>query len=442
MKVLVAGSGGREHAIALKINQSPLVEQVIVVPGNPGMSLSDGIQIENFDPLDISKIVPYCKQQQIDIVIVGPDEYLAKGLVSKLSEQGIVALGPTSEAARLESSKSFSKEIMDQAKIPTAAWKSVTDYDIGKKYLEEIDCTNGIVLKASELAAGKGVYVCANKKEGLKALDELMNSDNCGVKSKEVVIEEMLLGQEVSAFALCDGEDFVVLGFACDHKRIYEGNKGPNTGGMGTYSPAYWLSDEHKTFIEERVFCNILKAMKNRGTPFKGILFAGLMIGEGDPKLLEFNVRFGDPETQVLLPLIEDDLVPWFQAAALGNLKEFKGKKITMKDASAVHVVLAAQGYPGTMGVPVAKGDLIKLDNKAVGEGGVNPYKDLQYGSEAWVFFAGVRNDDNKQLVTSGGRVLGVTAIGKTIDKARVKAYKTLERINFKGSQHRKDIGI
>lgn len=413
MKVLVVGGGGREHALAWKMAQSPLVDRICVLPGNEGMS-GDKIECISGDILSTAaKLKP-------GLIVVGPEKPMADGFVDKLEAGGHLVLGASRAAAQLESSKIFSKNFMLEEGIPTARALTCNSYEEALAALKTWNVEkDGIVIKADGLAAGKGVVVTHDRTEAEKTLHSFMKDETCPVKAERVLFEEVLKGREVSAFALCDGTRFMPLGYICDYKRVNDDNKGPNTGGMGGFSPKGWPTDAARDFVNNKIFASVLHGMKKRGTPFKGILFAGLMVDRDDVKVIEFNVRFGDPETQSLMPLMESDIVPLFLAAAKGDLSTCHSPVI--KEMSAIHVVMTSAGYPDV--------------NMQLGE-----KIELQSNDNTHVFFAGVKKKDGA-LVNTGGRVLGVTALGKTIDEAREKAYAQINRIKFSGAHWRKDIG-
>ena len=417
MTVLLLGSGGREHALAWKMAQSPLVAKIHVLPGNPGMTTNDGriVCIEG-------KIDDIVRELKPGLIVVGPEKPMAEGVVDRLETAGFTVLGASKAASQLESSKIFSKEFMLENGIPTAHAVTCDSYDDAVAAVKTWDIEGkGIVIKADGLAAGKGVVVTQDPTEAEKTLHDFMIDTRHPVKAKRVLLEEMLLGREVSAFALCDGERFIPFGYICDHKRVFDGNQGPNTGGMGAFFPKDWPSDAALTFINEKIFSATLRGMNARGTPFKGILFAGLMVDGDDVKVIEFNVRLGDPETQALLPLIETDIVPLFLAAAQGDLSACGAPQIS--NETAVHVVMASAGYPGT---EMRLGEKITLTPNT--------------NDNTQVFFAGVKEKDGN-FINSGGRVLGVTARGATLAAAREKAYAGISNIFFNGAHWRWDIG-
>ncbi len=433
-KILIIGSGGREHAIATKLSQSSLVSAVFVCPGNPGMLKNNsGIQIKNLAADDSIGLLNFAIEENIALTIVGPEASLSLGIVDLFVSHNRIIVGPTKAASLLETSKAYAKTVMNKAMVPTAGYSEFFDAESAINSILS-SSEEKMVVKCDGLAAGKGVIVCQNKIEALQAVNALMKENLLGTNIDHIIIEEFLEGVEVSAFALCDGETFTFLGTACDHKRLRDGDLGPNTGGMGVYSPASVFSAEDELWVNEKVFAPMLKTMKEFGTPFSGILFAGLMKTNSGYKVLEFNVRFGDPETQVLLPLIKEDLLPWFMAAATGSITSLQKKlsrqnpiKLNLK---GVHVVMAAFGYPGTEGVKVRAGDEIRID------------QNFRLNQNEFLFYAGVAKSlINDSLVTSGGRVLGITVLNETISKARFDAYDLIQKIQFEGAQFRRDIG-
>jgi phosphoribosylamine---glycine ligase len=432
VKVLVIGAGGREHALCYSLNQSPLVSKVIVSPGNQGMTTTiPELQMESVSALNCEGLLELAKKEAVDLTIVGPEATLSLGIVDLFKKNNLLIVGPSRKASLLETSKAFAKMVMLENDIPTAGYE---EFFSAQKALHYIENSNQekMVVKCDGLAQGKGVIVCQSKEETKKAVNDLMNDKFLGENVDHIIIEECLEGVEVSAFALCDGENFSFLGTACDHKRLRDGDQGPNTGGMGVYSPAGWVSKKDEEWICESVFKPLLLGMKKRNTPFSGVLFAGLMKTLSGFKVLEFNVRFGDPETQVLLPLLQDDIVPWFLASAKNEIQKLqneKGKKgPEKKSQSGVHVVMAAHGYPGTEGVSVRAGDRISFAELP------NPEKNN------YLFCAGVEKNGDT-FFTKGGRVLGVTSFGKSFTEAREKAYGEILKIHFEGAQYRSDIG-
>lgn len=431
MKVLVLGGGGREHALVSRLGESPLITQLYAWPGNDGMLREEKVELIR-RPLgeeeDFAGLLDFCLTTRVDLVVVGPEQALGQGVVDRLQQSHIRILGPTKAAARLETSKFFAKTLMKEAGIPTAPFVSFSyeEEPLIRSFIDSSPWGEDMVVKVDSLAAGKGVVVASSRKEAMAAVDQLRPL------GKRLVLEKKLKGREVSAFALCNGEEFVSLGFACDYKRIGDGDTGPNTGGMGAYSPVDWLGPMDQKRIEDRVFTPLLKMMKEKGHPFQGILFAGLMVDGEDFQVLEFNVRLGDPETQVLLPLMSEDLLPWFlwaadqgrsaRPSAVTSLQGGKGKSAL----HAVHVVLAAPGYPAYNNADLHLGGTLDIQNG---------------GPQSKIIFAGVKATAEGSLVTAGGRVLGVTAWGESKEKARAEAYQSVEKISFPGAQYRRDIG-
>ncbi len=418
MKILLLGSGGREHALAWKISRSPLVERVYVLPGSDGIATLEKVECLAGDALDIARDI------KADLVVVGPEKPMSEGVVDRLEEAGFAVLGPSKAAAQLETSKIFSKNFMNEAGIATAKAVACDCYDHALTILEKWEVAKGVVIKADGLAAGKGVVVTHDRPEAEKTLFDFMRNPACTVKASRVLLEEKLVGREVSAFALCDGENFIPLGYACDYKRVNDGDAGPNTGGMGGYAPKNWPSDATRKFVNEQVFARVLSGMKKRGTPFKGILFAGLMVDGDDVRVIEFNVRFGDPEAQILMPLFDGDIVPLFLAAAKGQLSGVTAPRQVEK--TAVHVVMVSQGYPDIGGEGMKLGERIDMP--------------VSINDNALLFIAGARKQDGV-WTNEGGRVLGVTALGSTIEEARKNAYAEIEKIRFNGAHWRRDIG-
>jgi len=414
MEILVIGSGGREHALVWKLKQSPKVKKIFVAPGNAGTAkLAINLPISKSE-----EITEWLKENPIDLVVIGPDNYLAEGIVDKLNELQIPVFGPTKNASEIEWSKVYAKELMKEEGIPTAKFEIFNDINKAKIYIKKQSFP--LVIKASGLALGKGVIIVKNIEEAEDAIDEIMNKKIFGNAGDEVVIEEYLQGKEISVHAFCDGEDFCLFPSSQDHKRIFDNDKGPNTGGMGTIAPVPCVTEAHMKDIEEKIIRPLLSALKKRGRPFQGILFPGIMItGEG-PKVIEFNARFGDPETQSYVRILESDLADILLACTNGTLKR---QKIKWSEKSACCVVCASGGYPG-------KYEKDKTIN------GLNDITD----KDAIIFHAGTKILDDK-IVTSGGRVLGVTTLGKNLKEALKKSYKVIKSISFDGIQYRKDIG-
>ena len=416
MKILLVGSGGREHAIAWKINQSPKQKKLYVAPGNAGTrSVATNVDISDSD---IQGLKNFALQEEIDLTIVGPEAPLALGIVDVFKGSGLPIFGPTASAARLESSKSFAKAVMEKWGIPTASFEAFSDPQKAGTYLEGLD-TFPTVLKADGLAAGKGVYICLDKSEAMNALNDLMVTKVFGDAGTTLVVEEFLEGWELSAFAFSDGETTSSLVAACDYKRIGEGDTGPNTGGMGAFSPPKLWDKNQIGQIEDLVINPIVQAMKTDHEPFVGTIFAGMMITDKGPKVVEFNCRLGDPETQVILPLMQNDILDVFTSCVNGQLKSIK---VEWGKEASVAVVLASGGYPAGY----ATGYLIDGLEEAIGS--VN------------VFHAGTKLIGEGKIVTDGGRVLAVNTLGENINKAAETAYKYIERINFDDMYYRKDI--
>ncbi|MAI26102.1 MAG: phosphoribosylamine--glycine ligase [Myxococcota bacterium] len=420
MKVLVVGSGGREHALVWKIAQSPEVDQVMVAPGSAAMAALAECHPE-VAASDLDAIVRLAREGAADLVVVGPEDPLAAGLSDRLRAEGVAVFGPSAAAAQLEGSKSFAKAFMARHEIPTAAYRAFSDLDEALSYVHERGGRS--VIKADGLAAGKGVAMCESPEDAERALREMMAEKRFGDAGNSVVIEDWLLGEEASYYAISDGENFVTLAAAQDHKRALDGDLGENTGGMGAYSPAPVIDEEVERRVLERVVRPAIAGMAADGHPYVGVLFVGLMIdSEGDPYVVEFNVRFGDPETQPLMVRMNDDLVPLLKAAAEGRLDP--ATKTNWGEA-AICVVMASEGYPRDYpkGRAISGLEAAEVDDHVV------------------VFHAGTRpSEDGSGYETSGGRVLGVTARGETVQAARDRAYAAVERIEFAGSQFRMDI--
>ena len=416
MRVLVVGGGGREHALCWAIAASPLCDALYCAPGNAG--IAQDAECVPIAADDIEGLLRFASENAIDFVVVGPEAALVLGLVDRLAEAGIKAFGPTAAAARLEGSKGFMKDLCAKYGIPTAAYGRFTDAAAAKAYIEQ----NGapIVVKADGLAAGKGVTVARSVDEALAAVDAAMTDSAFGDAGQELVIEECMAGEELSFFALVDGKTALPLVGAQDHKAVGDGDTGPNTGGMGAYSPAPALTEALQAEIMERVIAPTVDGMAAEGAPFTGVLYAGLMLTDEGPKLLEYNVRFGDPECQVLMVRLRSDILPALVAACDGMLDTFD---LRWSDEAALTVVMAAEGYPGAY----AKGSEIR------GLDAVSP-------EDAIVFHAGTVSDDGR-LLANGGRVLNVTASGATISEAQAKAYAAVDRIDWPEGFCRRDIG-
>ena len=432
MRVLVIGSGGREHALCHHLSQTNLVTKIIVAPGNSAMTETlPELQIESVSATDIFELLNLAKRENIDLTIVGPEVTLSKGIVDLFQKNNLKIVGPSKAASQLETSKAYAKKIMLENSVPTASYKEFFDAESALTYIE-MTSTSKMVVKCDGLAQGKGVVVCLSKAEAKSAVVRLMKEKLLGENVEHIIIEEFLEGTEVSAFALCDGENFTYIGTACDYKRLKDGDIGPNTGGMGVFSPATCLIEGDIDWINDNVFSPMMNGMKKSGTAFSGVLFAGLMKTAFGWKVLEFNVRFGDPETQVLLPLLKDNLALWFKAAAEGKIKKLQeelGKLSPDKKSQVgVHVVMAAHGYPETEGLRVRTGDAIHFSNT---------FKLL---NDDFLFFGGVEKKEG-QLKTNGGRVLGITSLAENVTTARKFAYDNISRVSFAGAQYRLDIG-
>jgi phosphoribosylamine---glycine ligase len=416
MNILLIGSGGREHALAWKIAASPLVERLFCAPGNAGIARES--ELVNLDPGDHAAVIAFCRANRIALVVIGPEGPMGEGIVDALAAAGIKAFGATRAAARLETSKGFTKDLCRAHGIPTAAYERFQDAASAKTYAR----TQGtpIVVKADGLAAGKGVVVAQTLAEAEAAID-MMFAGGLGEAGAEVVIEEFLEGEEASFFALCDGETAIPLVSAQDHKRVFDGDRGPNTGGMGAYSPVAIMTPEMERRAMDEFVLPTVKAMKEMGAPYKGVLYLGLMITAQGPKLIEYNVRFGDPECQVLMLRLMSDLVPALMAAADGQLKNFD---LRWFPDIALTVVMAAKGYPGSY----AKGSVIEGLDEAAQIDGVE------------VFHAGTAERDGR-IVANGGRVLNVCAMGKTVAEAQARAYQAADRIRWPDGFCRRDIG-
>jgi phosphoribosylamine--glycine ligase len=417
MNILLLGSGGREHALAWKIAASPLVDRLYCAPGNAGIARE--AECVALDLADHAGLIAFCKQNHIDFVVVGPEAPLVAGVVDDLEAAGIKAFGPSKAAARLEGSKGFTKDLCRANDIPTAAYERFTSAAPAKAYVR----TRGapIVIKADGLAAGKGVVVAETLDEAEAAVDMIFGGE-LGEAGAELVVEEFLRGEEASFFVLCDGENAIPLASAQDHKRAFDGDNGPNTGGMGAYSPAPVMTEEMSRRALDDIVLPTIHAMKAMGAPYKGVLYAGLMITADGPKLIEYNVRFGDPECQVMMLRLMSDLLPALLATRDGVLKAFDLRWYT---DVALTVVMAAKGYPGAY----AKGSIISGLEEAEKIEGVQ------------IFHAGTKADGNR-ILANGGRVLGVSALGETVTEARARAYAAIARIRWPEGFCRSDIGF
>jgi len=416
MKVLVVGSGGREHALVWKIAKSPHVGKVWCAPGNAGIARE--AEVVGIAADDIKALLQFAKDNEIDLTVVGPEAPLVAGIVDVFQKEGLKVFGPRRHAASLEGSKAYSKMLMKSAGIPTARFKIFSELSSAKDYAESMGAP--LVVKASGLAAGKGVYVCSSVEEAQDAIDLVMKERIFGAAGDSVVIEECLTGEEASILAFMDGHAIFTLESSQDHKPALDGDKGPNTGGMGAYSPAPVVTDRIMRQVERDILVPVAYAANRDGCPYRGILYAGIMVTEEGAKVLEFNVRFGDPETQPILMRMESDIIEPIMATVEGGLAD---THMTWDESAAVCVVMASGGYPGKY----EKGREITGIDEAEALGDVK------------VFHAGTALSDGK-LVTAGGRVLGVTALGDTIEAAQKRAYEAVERISFRDSHYRTDI--
>lgn len=416
MNVLVLGGGGREHALAWKLKQGSSVTRVVCAPGNPGIAAD--AETAAFDILNPAQVLDFSRKNDVDLVVIGPEAPLVAGVTDALTAAEIPVFGPSQWAAQLESSKSFAKTIFDENRIPTAEGRSFTDPKEALRYLEELEFS--CVVKADGLAAGKGVILCSSQEEAIIAIDRIMTRREFGEAGDRVLIEEKLTGEEVSVFALTDGESVLVLPTAQDHKRVNDDDEGPNTGGMGAYCPAPVLDDKQMKRVVEKILVPTVKAMARAGHPYRGVLYAGLMLTESGPKILEYNCRFGDPECQVLMMMIDEDLAPLLKQCAGGSLDS--GRKLKLFNGAAACIVMASGGYPDKF----KKGFEIR---------GIPPGT-----SDLKVFHAGTAIKDGR-LVNNGGRVLGVTARGKDLKEALKSAYAAAGQISWESVHYRKDIG-
>lgn len=419
MKVLIVGSGGREHAIAWKVAQSPKVDKIYCAPGNAGISqLAECVPI---GAMEFEKLVSFAKEKEIDLTVIGMDDPLVGGVVDAFEEAGLRVFGPRKNAAVLEGSKAFSKNLMKKYNIPTAAYETFTDADKALAYLETARMP--IVLKADGLALGKGVLICQTREEAKEGVRTLMLDKKFGSAGDEIVIEEFMTGREVSVLSFVDGNVVKIMSSAQDHKRAKDGDQGLNTGGMGNFSPSPFYTEEVDAFCQKYIYQPTVDAMKAEGRPFKGVIFFGLMLTEDGPKVLEYNARFGDPEAQVVLPRLENDIVDVFEACIDGTLHQMDLKFDNEK--ATVCVILASDGYP----VEYKKGFPIEGLENFEGKDGY------------YVFHSGTKFNDRGQIVTNGGRVLGVTANGATLQEARENAYKATGWVRFENQYMRHDIG-
>ena len=417
MKVLIVGSGGREHAIALAVSKSKRVDKIYCAPGNAGIAeLAECVPI---GAMEFDKLVDFAKNNAIDFTIIGMDDPLVGGVVDAFEAAGLKCFGPRKNAAILEGSKAFSKDLMKKYDIPTAGYWTFTDADEAIEFLQTSKFP--IVLKADGLALGKGVLICQDKEEAVAGVKEIMQDKKFGSAGNKMVIEEFMTGREVSVLSFVDGNTIQIMSSAQDHKRAGDGDTGLNTGGMGTFSPSPFYTAEVDAFCKEHIYQKTVDAMKAEGRDFKGVIFFGLMLTEDGPKVLEYNARFGDPEAQVVLPRMKNDIIDVMEACVDGTLDRIT---LEFEDNAAVCVVLASEGYPVAYekGFPIS--GLDQFDNE-----------------EYFCFHAGTAKNDKGEIVTNGGRVLGITAKGADLKTARANAYEATKRVSFKGAYKRNDIG-
>ena len=419
MKVFIVGSGGREHAIAWKVAQSKKVDKIYCAPGNAG--ISEVAECVPIGAMEFDKLVAFAKEKEIDLTVIGMDDPLVGGIVDVFEKEGLRVFGPRKNAAILEGSKAFSKDLMKKYNIPTAAYETFTDPEKALEYLETSKMP--IVLKADGLALGKGVLICQTLEEAKEGVKTLMMDKKFGSAGDEIVIEEFMTGREVSVLSFVDGNIVKIMRSAQEHKRAKDGDQGLNTGGMGNFSPSPFYTKEVDEFCKKYIYQPTVDAMKAEGRPFKGVIFFGLMLTPDGPKVLEYNARFGDPEAQVVLPRLENDIVDVFEACIDGTLDQVDLK--FDNDRATVCVILASDGYP----VEYKKGFPIEGLEKFKGK------------DDYYVFHSGTKFNENGQIVTNGGRVLGVTATGKDLKEARKKAYEATEWISFENKYMRHDIG-
>ncbi|MCH8273216.1 MAG: phosphoribosylamine--glycine ligase [Armatimonadetes bacterium] len=416
MNVLVVGSGGREHALAWKLAQSPSVERVLAAPGNPG--IAQVADLHDTDATDFDAIGRICREESVDLVVVGPERPLIAGLADRLAESGCSAYGPSAAAAQIEASKAFAKRLMTEAGIPTARFETLTDFAAAKEYVEsEHEAGRQVVVKASGEAFGKGAIVCDTAAEAIAAAERMLVREEFGEAGRTVIVEERLFGRELSLLAVCNGKEYRLLPAAQDYKAAYDGGRGPNTGGMGSYSPVAWIPQDEVEQLAETFIAPVLRVMEAQGTPYIGTLYAGLMVCEDGPRALEYNVRFGDPETQAILPLLESDLGELLLAAALG----MPLPQITVSPEACVVVVIAANGYPSTYETNME-------------------LPDLDVGPDVILFHAGTATRGGK-LVNSGGRVLNIAKIARDASTAARGAYEAIIGRFQEPWRYRTDIG-
>ena len=418
MKILIVGSGGREHAIAWAVAKSPKAEKIYCAPGNAG--IAEFAECVPIGAMEFDKLADFAEEKGIDFAIIGMDDPLVGGIVDRFEKAGIKTFGPRENAAILEGSKAFSKELMKKYNIPTAGYETFDDADSAIAYLKN-ESKYPVVLKADGLALGKGVLICQNEQEALDGVKEIMQDKKFGDAGNRMVIEEFMTGREVSVLSFCDGKTIKIMSSAQDHKRAGDGDTGLNTGGMGTFSPSPFYTDEVDAFCKEHIYQATVDAMASEGRAFKGVIFFGLMLTPEGPKVLEYNCRFGDPEAQVVLPRLKGDIIDIMEACVDGRLSEVP---VEFEDNAAVCVVLASDGYP----VKYEKGFPIE---------GLDKFDEKEY----FCFHAGTAKSDSGQIVTNGGRVLGVTALGSDLTTARKNAYEATKWVSFDNKYMRSDIG-
>jgi phosphoribosylamine--glycine ligase len=416
VNILVVGSGAREHALCWKLRQSSRLTDLFVAPGNAGTAaIAANLDVK---AADVEGIVAAAKELRIDLVIIGPEDPLSRGLADRLAVEDIAAFGPSQAAARIESSKAFSKDLMERYGIPTASYRTFSDIADARNYAETLK--RGAVVKADGLTAGKGVFVCDTPEAAVEAIEQMMGDEAIfGASGSTVIVEERLAGREVSAHAFTDGVTVAPMPFSCDYKRAFNGDEGPNTGGMGAYSPPMWLDEALEPFINERITEAAVAAMMAEGAPYRGVLYPGIMVTADGPKTLEFNCRFGDPETQVLIPRLKSDLLEICWAVANNRLAD---AEIEWSTEATVGVVIASGGYPDDYSTGYEIAGLGSLDDDAL------------------VFHGGTALRDDGAIVTSGGRVLTVVASAPTLTEARAKVYRNVQRIHFTQAYYRRDI--
>lgn len=417
MKILVIGSGGREHCIVWKLLQSKKIEKIYCAPGNAGIATQ--AECLNIPVEDISGLLQVARDKKIDLTIVGPELPLSMGVVNLFEKNNLPIFGPTQEAAEIESSKVFAKNIMNKYQIPTARYRAFKDYKLAQSYLQKQSFP--LVIKADGLAAGKGVFIVQDLSQAEKAISYIMKENKFGHAGNKIVIEEYLTGEEVSMLVFTDGEHFIPMRPSQDHKKLYDGDSGPNTGGMGAYSPVPFFDDKAQRYALEKIFKPVIKGMKQEGRKFKGVLYAGLILTDEGPKVLEFNARFGDPETQVILPGLKTDLIEILCATREEKLSRIE---LEWQHQAAVCVILASGGYPGEY----EKGKII------------NGIEKIENKQSTMVFHAGTEKKGNN-VISSGGRVLGVTAWAETLSCAIDTVYEKIGQISFENLYYRKDIG-